>query len=150
MSTGPEFGAGVEQVEIDTLMLADWAETINGKLYVQGGGWDRWLLAPDRPVEFAIAASVLTPWSLANQEREFAVAIESEDGAAIAPLLTGSFTVGRPPNARPGQLFRSPITARVAMPKMSAGVHRVVMNVTGAVSKSVVFYAVNPSSPAET
>ena len=148
MSTSPEPGAGVEQVEIDTLMLADWAETINGKLYVQGGGWDRWMLVPDRPVEFAIAASVLTPWSLANQEHELAVAIESEDGAVIASLLAGSFTVGRPPNARPGQLFRSPITARVAMPKMTAGAYRVVMNVAGAASKSVVFYAVNPSSPA--
>ncbi len=143
MSTNQDPAAGVERVEIDALMLADWAETINGKLYVQGGGWDRWLLAPNRPVEFAIAASILTPWSLANQEREFSIAIESEDGAAVAPLLTGSFTVGRPPDARPGQLFRSPLTARVAMPKVAAGVYRVAMNVTGAAAKSAVFYAVD-------
>ena len=143
MSASPEFSLGVEQLEIDALMLADWAETINGKLYVQGGGWDRWLLAPNRPVEFAIAASILTPWNLANQEQEFSIAIESEDGATVAPLLTGSFTVGRPPNARPGQLFRSPITARVAMPKLTAGVYRVVMNARGAAPKSVAFYAVD-------
>lgn len=143
MSTSDGDVAGVEQVEIDALMLADWAETINGKLYVQGGGWDRWLLAPNRPVEFAIAASVITPWSLANQEREFSIAIESEDGATVGPLLAGSFTVGRPPDARPGQLFRSPLTARVAMPKVTAGVYRVVMNVTGAAAKSAAFYAVD-------
>ena len=143
MSTGLEAIAGVERVEIDALMLADWAETINGKLYVQGGGWDRWLLAPNRPVEFAIAASILTPWNLANQEREFSIAIENEDGAAVAPLLTGSFAVGRPSNARPGQLFRSPLTARVAMPKVAAGAYRVVMNVTGATPKSAAFYAVD-------
>ena len=107
-----------------------------------GGEGGRWLLAPNRPVEFAIAASILTPWSLANQEREFSIAIESEDGAAVAPLLTGSFTVGRPPDARPGQMFRSPLTARVAMPKVAAGIYRVAMNVTGAAAKSAVFYAV--------
>ena len=145
MSTGLEANLGVEQLEIDALMLADWAETINGKLYVQGGGWDRWMLAPNRPVEFAIAASILTPWNLANQEQEFSIAIESEDGATVAPLLTGSFTVGRPPTARPGQLFRSPITARVAMPKLTAGVYRVVMNARGAAPKSVAFYAVDSS-----
>ena len=26
-------------MKIDYLILADWAEVINGKIYLQGGGW---------------------------------------------------------------------------------------------------------------
>ena len=43
----------IENVEIEWLILANWAETINGMLYIQGGGWDR-ILAPPKgqPINF--------------------------------------------------------------------------------------------------
>ena len=133
----------VEQVEIDTLMLADWAETVNHKLYIQGGGWDRRVVSPSQPSDFAIAASILIPWSLTNQQHEFAITIESEDGTAVALPLAGGFTVGRPPNALPGQRFRAPFTARCSFGLPGVGTYRVVMSVNSTITKSVTFYAVD-------
>ena len=150
MSTTPEAGrgrrrrssSGIEQVEIDTLMLADWAETINGKLYIQGGGWDRKILNPDQSADFAIAASVLIPWNLTSQQHEFAITIESEDGTPAAPALTGSFTVGRPPHALPGQRFRSPLAVRIGLRLPGLGAYQVVMRLNSDITRSVAFYVV--------
>ena len=135
--------SGIEQVEIDTLMLADWTETINGKLYIQGGGWDRKILNPHQSADFAIAASVLVPWNLTNQQHEFAITIESEDGTPVAPALTGSFTVGRPPQAQPGQRFRSPLAVRMGLRLPGVGAYRVVMRLNNDVTRSAAFYVVD-------
>lgn len=141
-SRRPKNASPIEQVEVDTLMLADWAEAINGKLYIQGGGWDRRAVNPGQPSDFAIAASILIPWNLTNQQHEFAITVESEDGTAIGPPLTGGFTVGRPPNALPGQRFRAPLTARCSLELPGAGAYRVVMSLGRTVAKSVTFYSV--------
>ncbi len=139
----PQFGqsndSAVEEVEIDCLMLADWAEAINGKLYIQGAGWDRTKLTPDQSADFAVAASFLVPWNLTNRQHEFAMTIEGEDGTPVAPPLTGSFTVGRPPDARPGQRFRSPIAVRCGMNLPGPGLYRVTMALNQVPAKSVSF-----------
>ena len=132
----------VEEVEIDCLTLADWAEAINGKLYIQGAGWDRTVLKPDQTADFAIAASFLVPWNLTNRQHGFSMTIESEDGHLIAPALTGAFTVGRPPDARPGQRFRSPIAVRCGMKLPGPGLYQVTMALNQIPTKSVSFEAV--------
>ena len=38
-----------------TLLLCDFAEAVNGKLYVMGGGWNV-LFAPGQPVTMSVAA----------------------------------------------------------------------------------------------
>ena len=129
----------VEEVEIDCLTLADWAEAINGKLYIQGAGWDRTVLNADQSADFAIAASFLVPWNLTNRQNEFAMTIEGEDGKAVAPALTGAFTVGRPPDARPGQRFRSPIAVRCGMKLPGPGLYQVTMALNQTPTKSVSF-----------
>ncbi len=134
---------GIQQAEIDFLMLADWAETINGKLYIQGGGWDRKVVVPGQPTEFTIVASIVIPWTATNQPHEFSIAIESEDGAPIVPPLSGSATVGRPPHAQPGQDFRTQVAAKIGGVKLPAlGTYRVAMTLNGSVTKSAAFYAV--------
>ena len=138
-------GSPVEEVEIDCLTLADWAEAINGKLYIQGAGWDRTVLKPDQTADFAIAASFLVPWNLTNRQHEFAMSIESEDGVPVAPALTGAFTVGRPPDARPGQRFRSPIAVRCGMKFPGSGLYRVTMALNQTPTRSVSFEAVKAS-----
>ena len=150
MATGPDgqprsraiTDSPVEEVEIDCFVLADWAEAINGKLYIQGAGWDRTVLKPNQSADFFIAASFLVPWSLTNRQHEFAMSIESEDGVPVAPALTGAFTVGRPPDARPGQRFRSPIAVRCGMKFPGPGLYRVAMALNHTPTKSISFEAV--------
>ncbi len=135
----------IEEVEIDCLTLADWAEAINGKLYIQGAGWDRTVLKPDQSADFCIAASFLVPWNLTNRHHDFSMTVESEDGNPVAPALTGAFTVGRPPDARPGQRFRSPIAVRCGMKLPGPGLYQVTMALNQIPTRSVSFEAVKAS-----
>jgi hypothetical protein len=133
----------VEQVEIEFLVLADWAETINGKLYIQGGGWDRKLPAPaGQPVAIAIAAGFLVPWHLTNQEHQFSLTFETGDGDVVAPPLTGGFTMGRPAKTLPGQRLRTPFAATIGVNLPGTGSYQVRLNVNNGPSKLVAFYVV--------
>ena len=49
-----------------TLLLCDFAEAVNGKLYVMGGGWNI-LFAPGQPVTMSVAAVLAVPWDRTNQ-----------------------------------------------------------------------------------
>jgi hypothetical protein len=93
-----------------TLLLADSAQEVGGKLYILGGGWS--LTGPEvGPMALAIKIDV--PWSAANQKHTIEIKLLSEDGApppmktedGIAPgeaRFGGSFEVGRPPGLPPG------------------------------------------------
>ena len=48
-----------------TMLLADAAQEVNGKLYVLGGGWS--VTGPDLP-PMAIAIKLDVPWSAANAQ----------------------------------------------------------------------------------
>jgi hypothetical protein len=85
-----------------TMMLADAAQEVNGKLYILGGGWS--VTGPDLP-----PMALAVPWSAANQQHEFflglvdadghPVRVEGQDGDVGAG---GTFEVGRPPGLPPG------------------------------------------------
>ena len=91
-----------------TMMLADSAQAVEGKLYILGGGWS--ITGPE-PNPMAVAIKVDVPWDQANQRREFKLALSDEDGQPfIVPTPTGErpieiigqFEVGRPPGLKPG------------------------------------------------
>lgn len=133
-----------EQVEIEFLMVADWAETINGKLYVQGAGWDRKLNPPkERPnTDFAIAAGFLVPWHLTNQRHQFSLALLTGDGGEIGPPITGAFNMGRPAKALPGQKFRTAIAARISVKLPGLGAYDVKLVVNNNIARVTTFYVV--------
>ena len=83
-----------------TMLLADAAQEVNGKLYVLGGGWS--VTGPDLP-PMAIAIKLDVPWSAANVQHAFALELIDEDGRAVPAgdsgggvRAEGSFEVGRP------------------------------------------------------
>jgi hypothetical protein len=92
---------------IESLMLANHAEAINGLLYISGGGWSelwRGDLLPDKPPpnsHFGIAMSVLVPWTETNRQHPFTIHIEGEDGQELA-RVDGGVEMGRPPGMPPG------------------------------------------------
>ena len=51
-----------------TMLLADAAQEVNGKLYVLGGGWS--VTGPDVP-PMALAVKLDVPWTEANQAHTF-------------------------------------------------------------------------------
>jgi hypothetical protein len=91
-----------------TMMLADSAQAVNGKLYILGGGWS---ITGPQPVPSAIALKIEVPWTGANQKHSLKLELVDSDfhpvlvptPAGNAPvLLTGDFEVGRPAGLPPG------------------------------------------------
>ena len=134
----------VEQVEIEFLILADWAAAINSKLYIQGGGWDRKLPAPEgQPVNIAVAAGILIPWNQTNQEHQFSLVLETGDGGTVGLPLTGGFNMGRPAKAQPGQKLRLPFVANIGGKLPGLGPYQVRFTVNNGAAKLVAFYVVS-------
>ena len=85
-----------------TMMLADFVETANGKLYIMGGGWS---ITGSMPSPSAIALKIEVPWNETNQKHNLKIELLDPDfnpvlvptPAGNAPLaIGGDFEVGRP------------------------------------------------------
>jgi len=93
---------------IATMMLADAAQAVAGKLYILGGGWS--ITGPD-PAPSAIAIYVKVPWDLTNMKHKLLLELMDVDGEPVfvdAPAgrqalrVESEFEVGRPPGVTPG------------------------------------------------
>ena len=108
------------------LLLCDHAEAVNGKLYINGGGWNL-LFAVGAPVNISLAILIEVPWDEANRRHRLRVdlltvdgeLVEMDDGNAIS--IPGEFEVGRPPGIKPGTTLNTPIVVNVAGLKLEAG-----------------------------
>ena len=109
--------------QIEYVTVADHAEAINGKLYLQGAGWT------DVPLQlgpagqpaimhFGIAASVLVGWNETNRRFPLTITIVHEDGDEIVKL-SAQIEAGRPPGITLGTDFRSllAVNANIAFQK---------------------------------
>ncbi len=96
-----------------TLILCDFAEAINGKLYVMGGGWNV-LQIPGQPVNMALGIIVSVPWDQTNIRHELRAELQNHDGAAVEingqPVVVGGgFELGRPAGVKPGTDLNIPL-----------------------------------------
>jgi hypothetical protein len=91
-----------------TLLLADAAEAVNGKLYIIGGGWS---VCGPGPTPMAIAMKIDVPWDQTNKPHSWQLSLLSADGEIVtvptpegdqAVRIDGNFEVGRPPGVVPG------------------------------------------------
>lgn len=88
---------------VDFLILADRAESVNGKLYMMGGGWDRLLVADFTQAQpISIGMGIMVPWNATNMGHTLVVRVESQDGTELA-MLTLGFNAGRPPTLGQGE-----------------------------------------------
>jgi len=60
-----------------TMLLADAAEAMNGKLYILGGGWS---ITGPQATPSAIAIKIDVPWDLANTPHTLRLDLLNEDG----------------------------------------------------------------------
>jgi hypothetical protein len=101
-----------------TIMLADFAQVVNGKLYIMGGGWS--LIGP-QPSMSAVAVKIEIPWTETNRKHSLKLELlDTEHHSVIVPtpigespvVITGDFEVGRPAGLIPG----TPIDVPMAFP----------------------------------
>ena len=82
-----------------TMLLADAAQEVNGKLYVLGGGWS--VTGPDLP-PMSLAIKLDVPWGEAGAPHTFEIVLVDTDGRPATVTggtdvrVDGTFEVGRP------------------------------------------------------
>ncbi len=91
-----------------TMMLADSAQAINGKLYLLGGGWS---VTGPSATPMAVAMMIEIPWDETNMHHNYRLTLNDADGNNVLlptkegemPLeIARNFEVGRPPGHIPG------------------------------------------------
>lgn len=110
-----------------TLLLADAAQSVEGKLYILGGGWS---VTGPQPTPSAIALKIDVPWDEANRPHTFELALVDADGRPFmidSPMgrqevvIGGEFEVGRPPGLRPGTPLDMTVAVTVGPLPLSPG-----------------------------
>jgi hypothetical protein len=98
---------------VEFVLLADRAESIGGKLYVMGGGFDRVGLGQiPGAANFDVAVSVLVGYNETNVPIAFELRCEDPDGQPVFPPMQGSIEVGRPPGMAAGSQQRVMLVLR--------------------------------------
>jgi len=115
-------------MRIAFLLLTDFSESLNGKLYAMGAGWNM-LRFPELPQEwrFGVAMGIDVPWDETNRRQGVQVVIEDPDGAELGDELSMEFEAGRPPGLQPGQEQRMVISLNVGATFETPGPHAVVV-----------------------
>ena len=108
-----------------TILLCDWAEAVNGKLYVLGGGWSR--MTANQPIPLALAVKLAVDWDQANKKIPIKVTLVTEDGGTVVVdglpvLIDAAVEVGRPAGIRPGSKLDAVLVFR--FPALSLGLGR--------------------------
>jgi hypothetical protein len=103
-----------------TIMLADAAQAVSGKLYVLGGGWS---VTGPSPTAYAIALKVEVPWDETNKRHTLVLRLLDEDGRPVqVPAASGDqvaleipadFEVGRPAGVLPGSPIDMPVVVNI-------------------------------------
>ena len=127
---------------VEFVMLADRSESINGKLYVMGGAWDRlFLTETPKPYSLYIAVSIVVPWSATNEEHRLGVMIVDADATEVARAQI-NFTPGTPPQIRRTESQKVLVSAGITPTFQAPGTYRVTATVDDnpETARDTVFY----------
>jgi hypothetical protein len=109
-----------------TLLLADSAQAVDGKLYILGGGWS--VTGPD-PTPMAIAMKIEVPWDETNRRHAWRLELIDADGEPVrapgdgahAIEIGGEFEVGRPAGVKPGTPIDLPLAINLSALALEPG-----------------------------
>ena len=89
-----------ERTTVDLLVAADFAEVVNGKLYVMGAAWETFR-PPVYPavMRLAIALAVRVPYLDAGVPHRITLTLMDADGAELV-RVDGNLETARPPDSR--------------------------------------------------
>jgi Family of unknown function (DUF6941) len=102
------------------LLLADHADAVGGKLYINGGGWN---VTGPQALPFAIAMLIEVPWDQTNTKHRVLLELLDADGNEVEvasnensePVKIESLLeVGRPPGVKPGTPLAVPFAVNFA------------------------------------
>jgi len=101
----------VTDFRVLAFFAADHAQAVGGKVYVNGGFWNR-LRFPTYPAivpSLALVAVVEVPYRAYHQDHSFHLGMVDADGNVLPLNATGDFRVGAEPDMRVGDPTLMPI-----------------------------------------
>lgn len=105
------------QTDFRTLAFfaADHAETVNGKVYVNGGFWSilRFPAYPAVVPSMALVAVLEVPFRAYHQDHLFEIGMEDSDGNKLPFNVSGEFRVGAGPEMRYGDPTSMPLSVPI-------------------------------------
>ena len=135
-------GSGLppQRVEIDFVILADYAQAAQGKLNMIGGGWNLHN-ANQYPstLPFGLAIGILVPWSQTNRKHDFTFVIKGSEGPEVA-RGGGQFEMGREAGIPPGMTQRATVALSGQLQIPQPGTYEVIVTAAGA-EKCITFEA---------
>ncbi|HEY1238770.1 MAG TPA: hypothetical protein VGE91_10560 [Solirubrobacterales bacterium] len=133
-------------MRIAFLLLADYAESVNGKLYTLGAGWNV-LNFPEFPQEwrFSVGMGIDVSWDETNQRQSIELVIQDPDGNTLGDELAMEVEAGRPPGLPPGQDQRLVITINVGATFATSGPHALIVRSGDEELERARFYLVEAS-----
>ena len=133
-----------------TLLLCDFAQAAEGKLYILGGGWSK-AVSWGQPVNMSLAVKLDIPWHLANTKLPFEIALVTEDGEQVVnpavgqPIRgDGQMEVGRPPGLTPGTALDATMAIPMFGLQLGHGTYRWELKVLGDLVQTATFEVVPP------
>ncbi len=130
------------------LLLCDYSEAVNGKLYLTGGGWNV-LRLPELPHEwsFSIGLGIDVAYHETNEAHELVVGVQDPDGLELGDGLTANFETGRPPGLPQGQEQRLVMSIAATATFATPGPHAAVVQVNGEELGRARFYLMEEGPP---
>lgn len=127
-------------------LLCDWAEVVNGKLYIGGGGFTQVLAGT--PVSLALALLIYVRWHQTNQPRHLEITLHNEDGETLLDgegnpfRIEGDIEMGRPPGTKHGSVFPAPLAFRLPAMVFPPGGYRFELRVDDEIESTASFEAI--------
>lgn len=142
---GPAVLARPDRCEIDFVVLADFAQSVQGKLTLVGGGWNRHY-AKQYPsfLPFGLGIGILVPWSETNRKHAMKFVIRKSEGPQLIEG-GGEFEIGREVGTPAGMTQRATIGIAGQMQLPEPGTYEIVVSIEDD-EKRVTFEAL-PVSP---
>jgi hypothetical protein len=135
-----------DAVEIDFVILGDFAQAVAGKLTVVGAGWS--VVHAQQypmPLPFGLGIAFLVPWSLTNRTHHFEFIIQKSEGAQLVGG-GGDFEIGREPGIPAGMTQRVTIGLAGALQLNEPGTYEINVR-TGDTTKRTTFEALPIRQP---
>ena len=137
----------LRRMDIEYVLIADYAEIVAGKLYVMGGGWDN-TTAPEVPagIRMAVAVGVRLGWEETNTAIPVEMTVHDDDAQELV-RVNGAVQVGRSAELLPGstQLAQIAINLQLNLPTFGGYRVRVVAG-GGDLTRSLPFRLVRRSA----
>lgn len=134
------------------MLLCDYAESVNGKLYISGAGWN--LMPANTPVPAALAVLVSVPWDASNRPHPLVLELVDEDGHRVSVgepptqiVQEGQLETGRPAGVPHGTPTAVPLALRWPVLPLPEGGYAFVLHLDGEEQARVSFRARGNSAP---